>query len=387
MENYAGKSKITDDEKAILISQNAFTKHTMGCFNRETGLYQYAENSSQGQNLECPLCCKNVIAKTRHTIINGISHETCFLCHQPNQQLDCEFYGKINPEYHIKIKAQQEEQLHTKAIDRIAWILNNETTIHITRHCIENTDCSNQNFSFKLDTSIEVVVKEHTFRHTNPDGIESNRRADVAIVDKNNTKKIIEILHSSATHEENRPDDIPWVELVAFDVNDETHLCDENNNINFICMRRTNCPTCMTIKQKKMEEQQEIDIQTDLNIRLEKDRIIKKAQEDALEKRLELEKNEVIMWEEFQRNEEETQLKIWEEYRLNEVRKQNEVARQILLKKQAKQEAERNRIALEKVGGNYQKFSDDKDRKILADRAKTGYYINRNSNYWEKRSW
>jgi hypothetical protein len=60
---------------------------------------------------------------------------------------------------------------------------------------------------------------------------------------------IIEILHSSATLEENRPDDIPWFEIKAKDVNSQTELFakDPLHVFKFDCQRKLVCEECVTI--------------------------------------------------------------------------------------------------------------------------------------------
>jgi hypothetical protein len=134
---------------------------------------------------------------------------------------------------------------HAGAQSIVAGLLGLGKELVFKRECITCGDvCVN-----KVRMSSEEECRPEAFFHT-----ERRNFADLGILPKGAKRgtrptKIIEILQSSATSEEHRPQDIPWFEIKAQDVNEHTALqpTDPLHELEFKCQRKIECEQCMKI--------------------------------------------------------------------------------------------------------------------------------------------
>jgi hypothetical protein len=140
-----------------------------------------------------------------------------------------------------------ESEIHKEAKNLIKSLLNKKTKMQFYRHCSSCYNINNIMFDYEEN---DVAVVEHKFYYN-----ESNRSADVALVNNNNIKFIFEICHKNKTKECNRPE--PWVEVNATEF---IKKINENNGYNLECIREYTCDECnekITIeKNKKILEEE-----------------------------------------------------------------------------------------------------------------------------------
>jgi len=202
----------------------------MGTINIVTNLYEYPIIANKKNKYKCPGCEKNVIFR------NGKIKKPHFAHNKSNTP--CCYYDKPS-----------ESQIHKDAKLLMKTLLNNKNIINFYKTCIT---CNKRDYHLHITLdkyTNAYAIEEYRFHYNN-----SNRSADVALVENNNNIKIIfEIFNSSKTKDENRPE--PWVEINAGNLIKDIHsseIIKENGNIDIECIR---CHTCQICIEKKIQQQ------------------------------------------------------------------------------------------------------------------------------------
>ena len=200
----------------------------MGAVNKFSNDRESPKFADKKNHYMCPSCEKDVIFKKGKIKIPHFAHKA--------SEIKCSFYDKPS-----------ETEIHKEAKILMKTLLNNKKELNFYRNC---SSCYNiHNIVFDYEEN-DVAVVEYKFYYN-----ESNRSADVALVNNNNIKFIFEICHKNKTKECNRPE--PWIEIKA-----ETFLKKiyEDNDFNFECIREYMCNKCILLENKrilnlKLEEQ------------------------------------------------------------------------------------------------------------------------------------
>jgi hypothetical protein len=221
----------------------------MGAVEIETSNHVYPAVALKGRNYKCPECQKPVIFR------NGKIKAKHF-AHTANS--NCTFYSHPN-----------ESEIHREAKRQMCAYLNNKRSLIIQRKCLICPHMKEYELS-KFYTESSSAKVEH---HFDP----NNRKysADVALIDNDITKFIVEIHETHRTKEDRRSE--PWVELEAIDVINQINYMNDNKRIN--CIRdRTICDSCV----KSQIEQEQIRIE--LEQKKEQRRIeLEKKQKEEME--------------------------------------------------------------------------------------------------------
>jgi hypothetical protein len=187
---------------------------------RETPLFADKKN-----NYMCPDCNKDVIFKKGKIKKAHFAHKA--------SEIKCTFYDKPS-----------ETQIHKEAKILMKSLLNNKKELHFYRKC---SDCDkHKNIDIHYNDNMKAII-EYKFKYN-----DSNKSADVALVEDNNIKYIFEICYKSKTKECNRPE--PWVEI---DAEELIKNINENNDYNIECIREYICDECIETKitDKTLQEQ------------------------------------------------------------------------------------------------------------------------------------
>ena len=233
----------------------------MGAINKITNTYEYPSIANKINKYECPECKKDVIFKKGLIIRPYFAHK--------KSTTPCYYYDKPN-----------EHQIHKDAKLLLKSLLDNKKILHFYRTC---PYCYNDKEIFEsihYNENMKAVI-EHRFNYNN-----SNKSADVALLENNEIKFIFEICYKNKTKEENRPE--PWVEIDAEDLINGMNtgeIVDEENEINIKCIRNYKCYWCKLKEEKENERR--------IQERIEKERLIKEEKERKEikeKKRLEKEK-------------------------------------------------------------------------------------------------
>ena len=250
---------------------------SMGAMNKTTNTYEYPTIADKKNKYECPECKKDVIFK-KGTIIRP------YFAHKKSNS-PCYYYEKPN-----------EAQIHKDAKLLLKSLLDNKKILYFYRSC---PYCYNDKFErIHYNENMKAVI-EHRFNYNN-----SNKSADVALLENNEIKFIFEICYKNKTKEENRPE--PWFEIDAEDLINGMNtgeIIDEENEINIKCIRYYKCYWCKLKEEKENERRIQKKIESERSIieenerrikeRIERERLIKEEKErkDIKEKkRLEKEK-------------------------------------------------------------------------------------------------
>ena len=162
-----------------------------------------------------------------------------------------ECWGEVNAPHLKRVGSAKEvakcgmTPAHAGAQSIVAALLGSGKELVFKRECITCGDvCVN-----KVRLSSEEECRPEAFFHT-----ERRNFADLGILPKGaksgtRPTKIIEILQSSATSEEHRPQDIPWFEIKAKHVNEHKALqaTDPLLEFGFDCQRKIECNQCVKI--------------------------------------------------------------------------------------------------------------------------------------------
>ena len=202
---------------------NTYT-YCSGVLDKKTNDYVNIHQAKRKIFYSCLDCKSDVILRA------GLKNKKHFAHHNSNS--NCTFY-----ENHGNYPG--ESKMHKDAKYRIESIINKNKTLKINKECNE---CCEIKTTLIKNTGNIKAVQEYKFVFNN-----SNKSADVAILKNNKLDSIIEIFHTHATNEQDRPE--PWFELSAFDVLEKTET--EKENYELKCSRMFICKSCI-------EDQEEI---------------------------------------------------------------------------------------------------------------------------------
>jgi hypothetical protein len=205
---------------------------SMGAINKNTNDYEYPRIANKSNKYKCPCCEKDVIFR------NGKIKQPHFAHYK--SESPCHYYDRPN-----------ETQIHKDAKLLMKSLLDGKKSICILRNCDQiNCNCNNNvRYCISNDDYSENThaVIEHRFNYNN-----SNRSADVALVENDTIKFIFEICYKNKTKEENRPE--PWFEINAEDLINKINSgerINEDGNIIIECIRNYICDKCIEIKLRR----------------------------------------------------------------------------------------------------------------------------------------
>jgi hypothetical protein len=196
---------------------------SMGAINKDTNNYEYPKIANKKYKYSCPCCEKDVIFK------KGTIKQPYFAHYKTDNP--CYYYDKPS-----------ETQIHKDAKMLMKTLLDNKKNISIHRTCnyCEQRNCYyTKEICYDIDEDYNENTKafiEYKFYYNN-----SNRSADIALIENDKIKYIFEICYKNKTKEENRHE--PWVEINAEDlinkinsgeIIDEEGLFDLYSNYNFL---------------------------------------------------------------------------------------------------------------------------------------------------------
>ena len=285
---------------------------SMGAINKLTNNYEYPKIANKSNKYKCPFCEKDVIFR------NGKIKQPHFAHYKSNNP--CSYYEKPN-----------ETQIHKDAKLLMKTLLDNKKTIFIEREC---NYCDTNGRPFNYSDEYEIFSNEYTentkayieykFKYNN-----SNKSADVALVENDKIKYIFEICHKNKTLENNRPE--PWFEIKAeclINKINSGEIIDEEGNIFLECIRHYKCDSCKY--KEEYERKQHNDYLEKLQIKkkeqeTEKSELLLMCKEDCrtIEKqiKLELEKEQEKIKRENEYKERERQRKKIEEEKQIQIEK------------------------------------------------------------------
>jgi hypothetical protein len=269
---------------------------SMGAINKNTNTYEYPKIANKKYKYMCPCCENDVIFKNGKILKPHFAH-----------------YKSGNPCYYYD--KPSETQIHKDAKMLMKSLLDNKKNICIHRNCnyCEQRHCG---INFGVDYDIfddeynenTKAIIEYKFNYNN-----SNRSADVALVENDSIKYIFEICYKNKTKEENRPE--PWFEISAENLINQINsgeIIDEEGNINIQCIRNYKCEECIEYEE---DENQKLILH---HKKLEEEKI-----ENERRKRYFLIKEQERKWRENNRKEKEEIIRKEEE----RIRKEEEIIR------------------------------------------------------------
>jgi len=297
---------------------------SMGAINKSTNQYEYPKIANKINKYKCPFCEKDVIFR------NGKIKQPHFAHYKSDNP--CSYYEKPN-----------ETQIHKDAKLLMKTLLDNKQQIFIEREC---NYCDTNGRPFNYSDDYEIFSNEYTentkayieykFKYNN-----SNKSADVALVENDKIKYIFEICHKNKTLENNRPE--PWFEIKAeYLINkiNSGEIIDEEGNISLECIRHYKCDSC------KYKEECERKRHNDY---LEKYKSKKKEQE--------LENNELLLMGKEDSRTIEIKMKIEIEKENERIKRENEYKE---IEKHRKKLEEEKQLQIEKE----KKELEEKQKKI-----------------------
>ena len=280
---------------------------SMGGINKSTNQYEYPEIAEKTNKYKCPDCYKDIIFK------KGSINRPHFAHYADDDP--CSYY--TNP---------GESQIHKDAKLALESILNNKRQICISKKC---SRC-NINDIYNIQYSPTTIAHcEFRFIHN-----DSNKSADVALLENDIIKYIFEICYKNKTKPENRPE--PWFEFDANICKDTIHTSELCSIIQLTCIRSYKCTMCIDkdiyIKEQRRIQHEQWLIQEEQRIIQEK---INKIQDDErrikAQQRLKEEEEKTIAQEAIKR---EKQLKKEEERKVQKAidieKKAEEKAQQLI---------------------------------------------------------
>jgi competence CoiA-like predicted nuclease len=265
----------------------------MGAINKETLKYEYPKIASKENKYKCPSCDKDVIFRKGKIKQSHYAHK--------KSDNPCYYYDRPS-----------DSQIHKDSKMLMKMLLDNKTNMAFYRKCYNYCEDPDYIFEITPDTYNDstTAIIEYKFQYNN-----SNRSADVALVENNNIKYIFEICYKNKTKEENRPE--PWVEIDAETFINNINSNETNSEILIECKREHKCGVCednenyerkqyynmlekMRTKEKEQtneklelfnmgkEDERTIQIQNKIALEREKERL----ERENLRKQLELEKEQ-----------------------------------------------------------------------------------------------
>ena len=220
----------------VNIIKNMSYHFSMGAINKNTNNYEYPKIANKEKKYKCPSCEKNVIFKNGKILKPHFAH-----------------YKSDNPCYYYD--KPSETQIHKDAKMLMKTLLDNKKNIFIYRTC---NYCKQRNCGYSEEISYDIkdnynentkAIVEYKFYYNN-----SNRSADVALIENDKIIFIFEICYKNKTKEENRPE--PWVEINAENLINQINSgenIDEEGNIRIECIKNYKCNEC-----KKYEEYEDL---------------------------------------------------------------------------------------------------------------------------------
>jgi hypothetical protein len=195
---------------------------SMGAINKTTNKYEYPKIANKINKYKCPSCEKDVIFR------NGKINKPHFAHYKSDNP--CYYYEKPN-----------ETQIHKDAKLLMKTLLDNKNNISIHRscnYCCGYSGCIDYDI-FEDDYNNTKAIIEYKFNYNN-----SNRSADIALLENDKIKYIFEICYKSKTKEENRPE--PWFEIDAEELINNINSCENIEEIISIdCIRNYKCDECI----------------------------------------------------------------------------------------------------------------------------------------------
>jgi hypothetical protein len=274
---------------------------SMGAINKVTQEYEYPKIAIRGNKYKCPSCEKDVIFK-----------------HGKIKQPHFAHYKSYNPCYYYD--KPSESQIHKDAKMLMKKLLDEKHNIFIERKCnyCEKYGICNESddydiFSHEYNDNTKAII-EYKFKYN-----DSNKSADVALVENDKIKYIFEICYKNKTYENNRPE--PWFEIKAEDLLNKINsgeIIDEEGNISLECIRHHKCEVCEWHEKEIREKQQQYEYYMMEKKRKEYERIKKEMEEDEISKKKEYErmkKEKEEYWITKKKEEEQEKLRNAEEAR------------------------------------------------------------------------
>lgn len=196
--------------------------------------YIYPAKAEKKIKYICPHCEKDVLVRKGNIRIHHFAH-----CKSDSP---CEYYN--NP---------GESEIHKEAKLLLKTILNEKRKLNIQRKCVKCDDLKEVLTDFNLYTTTSNVILEFPFIFNN-----SQKKADVALLNDERINVIFEICYKNKTCEENRPE--PWIEFKAAEFINLVNQQEKNDILNLICIRHYKCGNCILneeYEKKKREEELE----------------------------------------------------------------------------------------------------------------------------------
>jgi adenosyl cobinamide kinase/adenosyl cobinamide phosphate guanylyltransferase len=216
---------------------------SMGAINKITNKYEYPKIANKINKYKCPSCEKDVIFR------NGKINQPHFAHYKSDNP--CYYYDNPN-----------ETQIHKDAKLLMKTLLDNKNNISIHRSCnyceqrnCGYSECINYDiFEDDYNNNTKAII-EYKFNYNN-----SNRSADIALLENDKIKYIFEICYKHKTKEENRPE--PWFEIDAekliHNINSDKNIDEEIISID--CIRNYICRFCIDFLEKSQKERIEKEI-------------------------------------------------------------------------------------------------------------------------------
>ena len=209
---------------------------SMGAINKTTNNYEYPKIANKINKYKCPFCEKDVIFR------NGKINQQHFAHYKSDNP--CSYYEKPN-----------ETQIHKDAKLLMKTLLDNKKKILFYRQCYECLLEEKNIFEYKITDNDynenTIASMEYRFNYNN-----SNRSADVALVENKDITYIFEICYKNKTKEENRPE--PWFEInsekLINNINSVKNI-DTNNEILIECIRDYKCDYCKEVIEYERKRQ------------------------------------------------------------------------------------------------------------------------------------
>ena len=298
------------------------SKHfSMGAINKETLKYECPKIASKENKYKCPSCDNDVIFRKGKIKQPHYAHK--------KSDNPCCYYDRPS-----------ESQIHKDAKMRMKMYLDNKTHVTFYRTCYkchEESECILEIAQDIYNDNTTAVI-EYKFQYN-----DSNRSADVALVENDNIRYIFEICYKNKTREENRPE--PWVEIDAETFINNIISNDNNEAIEIECKREYICGVCEEkkkdeikqyydmLEQMRFKEEEQANERRELfNMGKEDERTIQRQRKIESERRkieLEHEKEREKVRRQLELEKENERKKILEEY--NEKRRiENEYLKKLL---------------------------------------------------------
>jgi hypothetical protein len=256
---------------------------SFGALIKESNDYIYPAKAEKKIKYSCPECKKDVLVRKGNKRIHHFAH---YKSNSP-----CEYYN--NP---------GESAIHKEAKLLLKTILNERRKLNIQRYCVKCNDSINVLTDCDLYTNVSNAIIEYSFLFNN-----SQKKADVALLNDKEIKIIFEICYRNKTYEENRPE--PWVEFKAEELINTINKEEQTNTLNLICIRSYKCGNCI------LNEKYEQKLRAEEFERLRKKKEEQLIQEKKEEEERKIREEEIKKKRELEaKKEEERRLKEWELY-------------------------------------------------------------------------